>query len=542
MVGMSAADPMNPSRELLDGLGIVIWELDARELNVVAISDRIEQLSGHVTSRWLDSSARFLDFVHEDDRARVLSALTGAVEHSASDPLDFRILTADSRVRWVRSSCHVMAGAQSPHVVGTMLDVTDCHELKQAEAALAEQQRVHESTFDEVILERKHLEQQVRQAHKMEAIGRLAGGIAHDFNNLLTAIVGYADLALRQLDEPGPSTIRGDLQEICAAGKSAAALTRQLLAFSRQQVLQPQIMDLNAVIEGMQGLLRRLIDEQIDIRWQPAQPLDRINADPSQIEQVVLNLALNARDAMPEGGTLSIETSNVELDAAYVVDPPDATSGPHVMLAMSDTGVGMDDGVREHLFEPFYTTKAAGQGTGLGLATVYGIVKQSGGSIVVYSEPALGTAFKIFLPRADRVSEVADVHPQPPETILSGNEVVLIVEDQREVRSVTRETLTRCGYEVVEAANGQEALRVAAEHVGPIHLLLTDLVMPGMRGTDLAARLRLERRDVRVLYMSGYTSRDVDHRVLVAPGAAFIEKPFSPDALRRKVREVIDDT
>jgi CheY-like chemotaxis protein len=286
--------------------------------------------------------------------------------------------------------------------------------------------------------------------------------------------------------------------------------------------------------------LSRLIGEQIDVSWRLANSLDRVSADPGQIEQVVLNLALNARDAMPQGGTLSIETSNVDLDAAYTADHPGATIGPHVMLAISDTGVGMDDGVREHLFEPFYTTKELGQGTGLGLATVYGIVKQSGGSIFVYSEPGRGTTFKIFLPRVDRVADVIEAPLQPPVT-LDGTETILVVEDQSEVRSVVRETLTRHGYTVVEAANGQEALAATARRSGPIHLLLTDVVMRGMSGPDLAGRFLRDLPEVRVLYMSGYTNDGVEQRGMLEPGAAILQKPFAPDVLLRRVREVLTD-
>jgi two-component system cell cycle sensor histidine kinase/response regulator CckA len=309
-------------------------------------------------------------------------------------------------------------------------------------------------TIIEDITERKRAEEEARQLHKMEAIGRLAGGIAHDFNNLLTVIVGYAELVRDQLEADDP--VRRDVQEIRAAGESAASLTRQLLAFSRKQMLQPQVLDLNMIVSRMNGWLRRLIGEHIRLDCRPEQALDRVRADPGQIEQVILNLALNARDAMPGGGTLLIETANVELDRGYVSDHPGAAAGKHVMLAISDTGIGMDDAVQEHLFEPFYTTKELGKGTGLGLATVYGIVKQSGGSIFVYSEPAHGTTFKIFLPRAAHVAEVAGVQPHTPGE-LGGSETILLVEDQPEVRAVARAVLARHGYTVLEASEGEEA-------------------------------------------------------------------------------------
>jgi PAS domain S-box-containing protein len=404
-------------------------------------------------------------------------------------------------------------------------------------------QPAHFITIVEDLTERKHLEQQVRQTHKMEAVGRFAGGIAHDFNNLLTAIVGYADLALTEL-RTGDQSARDDIEAIRAAGKSAASLTQQLLAFSRGQILQPQVIDLNSVVDRTKGLLGRLIGEHIEVQCRLATPLDRVSADPGQIERVVLNLALNARDAMPLGGTLSIETSNVELDAAYAADHPGTTAGRHVMLAIGDTGAGIAADVREHLFEPFYTTKAAGRGTGLGLATVYGIVKQSGGSISVHSEPGQGATFKVFLPRVDRAGDAGDVFevpPAPSATTLHGKEVVLVVEDQREVRSVARETLTRHGYTVMEAANGKEALSVLAHRSGPIDLLLTDLVMPGMSCPDLVAAVRRACPEVRVLYMSGYTSDDMTQRGVIEPGVAFIEKPFAPVALLRKIRNVLGE-
>jgi two-component system cell cycle sensor histidine kinase/response regulator CckA len=392
-------------------------------------------------------------------------------------------------------------------------------------------------TTIEDITERKRAEEEARQLHKMEAIGRLAGGIAHDFNNLLTAIVGYADLALTQLGADNP--VSRDLQEIRVAGQSAASLTRQLLAFSRKQMLQPVVLDLNMVVTRLNGLLVRLIGEHIRLEWRLARPLDRVTADPGQIEQVILNLALNARDAMPRGGTLSIETANVELDAGYASNHPEAAAGRHVLLAISDTGVGMDRAVQKHVFEPFYTTKEVGKGTGLGLATVYGIVKQSGGSIFVYSEPGRGTTFKIFLPCADVAAEVAIAQPHTVRA-LDGHETILLVEDQPEVRAVARVALTRHGYTVLEASQGDEALRIEKDHHERIHLLLTDVVMPAMGGRELAQRLRERRPDVRVLYTSGYTDDAIVHHGVIEPGVAFIQKPFTPTGLLRKVREVLD--
>ncbi len=362
----------------------------------------------------------------------------------------------------------------------------------------------------EDITERKRAEDEARQAHKMEAIGRLAGGIAHDFNNLLTAIVGYADLALKQLSADDP--VSRDIQEIRAAGKSAASLTRQVLAFGRKQMLQPEVLDLNMIVSRLNGLLTRLIGEQIRLEWRPARPLNRVRADPGQIEQVILNLALNARDAMPRGGTLSIETANVELDAAYASEHPGAAAGKHVMLAISDTGVGMDRAVQEHLFEPFYTTKELGKGTGLGLATVYGVVKQSGCSIFVYSEPGLGTTFKLFLQCADVAADVAGEQPDTARA-LDGHETILLVEDQREVRTVARTVLTRHGYTVLEASQGEEALQIERDYHERIHLLLTDVVMHAMSRTRArAAAPAAASRRPRALYLRVHRRRDCSSR------------------------------
>ena len=386
------------------------------------------------------------------------------------------------------------------------------------------------------VTDRVRLEQKLAQSNKIEAIGRLAGGIAHDFNNYLTAIVGFADLALAQVSDD--ESLHRDLEEIRKAGHSAALLTRQLLAFSRKQLLQPQVLDLNAIVSRMTGLLRRLIGEHIDLRSRPADTLHRISADPGQIEQVILNLALNARDAMPDGGVLTIETANIELDLEFVADHPGSAAGAHVMLAISDTGTGMERGVQEHLFEPFYTTKEQGRGTGLGLATVYGIVKQSGGSIFVYSEMNRGTAFKIFLPR---IEPGVDVAYQPPDIVgdLNGDETILVVEDQPEVRSVVHNALSRHGYRVLMATNGSEAVDIAMAHGDRIDLLITDVVMPGLSARELAERFRHQHPAGRVLYMSGYTDDTVVQRGILEQRVEFIQKPFTPATLLRRVREVL---
>ena len=386
------------------------------------------------------------------------------------------------------------------------------------------------------ITEQKKLEEQLRQAQKMEAVGRLAGGVAHDFNNLLTAILGNTQLLRRDLGETHPS--RADVEEIRKAADRAAALTRQLLAYSRRQVLQPRVLDLNGVVRDMERLLDRLIGEDVTLVTRLATTLGPVRADPGQIEQVVVNLAVNARDAMPHGGVLTIETAEAELDPA-LVDQPGAAPGPSVMLAVTDTGVGMDAETRAHLFEPFFTTKEVGKGTGLGLATVYGIVKQSGGSIGVYTELGQGTTFRIYLPRVDAAgAPVRSSHPAV--AIPRGTETVLLVEDEVAVRHLANKLLQGAGYTVIAAADATTALALADAHPGPIHLLLTDVVMPRVSGPELAAELLSRRPGARVLYMSGYPGDTVVQRGTLAPGVAFLQKPFTPDILERKVREVLE--
>jgi nitrogen-specific signal transduction histidine kinase/CheY-like chemotaxis protein len=389
----------------------------------------------------------------------------------------------------------------------------------------------------EDITEVRQTAELARQGQKMEAIGRLAGGIAHDFNNLLTAIMGYAELVRDALGPSHSST--ADVLEIQAAGHSAANLTHQLLAFSRRQILQPQTIDLNDVIRRVESLLRRIIGEDVTLHLSLASPLAPVTVDPSQVEQVVMNLAVNARDAMPDGGRLTIETSVIDLDETYLFQHPGASVGTHVMLTVSDTGIGMDEATQKRLFEPFFTTKELGKGTGLGLATVYGIIKQSQGSVWVYSEPGRGSTFKIYLPIA--VAEpVPQVATDRQPVSLDGTETVLIVEDQPEVRSVMRETLRRHGYAVIEAANGPEAILKSEQHTGTIHLLLTDVVMSGMSGRRLAEALHSTRPDLRVLYMSGYTDDAIVRHGVLDPGLAFVQKPFVADSLLRKVRDVLD--
>jgi signal transduction histidine kinase/ActR/RegA family two-component response regulator len=385
--------------------------------------------------------------------------------------------------------------------------------------------------------ERRGLEAQLQQAQRMEAVGQLAGGIAHDFNNLLTVITSYGAMVMADLPHESPHA--SDVQEILNAANRASSLTRQLLAFSRRQVLQPNVLDLNALTSNLEKMLRRLLREDIQLvtRFDPEIAL--VNADAGQIEQVILNLMVNARDAMPRGGRIAIATSNVTLGEGYAPMHANATPGPYVLLTVSDTGKGMDKATQAHIFEPFFTTKPVGQGTGLGLSTVYGIVKQSGGYVWVYSEIDRGTTFKVYLPAVSGAPKSAeperDQHAQMPPT----PERILLVEDEPNVRRIARRILERNGYTVLEASNGAEALRVLERRQEPIALVLTDLVMPEMGGRELASKLRIVSPTSRVLFMSGYTEDAVLRQSVMEPGAIFLDKPFTFDTLIRKVREAL---
>ncbi len=387
----------------------------------------------------------------------------------------------------------------------------------------------------EDVTDRKRLEEQLRQAQKMEAVGQLAGGIAHDFNNLLTAIVGYATLLDRSLPADADHE---EVHEIIGAARRAANLTHQLLAFSRKQVLRPTVLDVNLVVRDMERILQRVIGEHITLHTKLEPDLAYILADASQLEQVIMNLAVNARDAMPSGGRITIETANVPLDAELAQVHPEAGSGAHVLFAVSDTGLGMTADVKEHLFEPFFTTKEVGKGTGLGLATVYGIVRQSGGMIAVDSEPGRGTRFRIYFPSAESAIPMPRATPPEPEGVGTGT--VLVVEDEPGVRHLARDVLSRYGYRVIEAADGLDALRLVEGQEAAIDLLLTDVVMPGMSGAELARRFRELRPDIRVLYASGYADEAVVSHGVPHDGSPFLQKPFEPDDLVRRVREVLD--
>ena len=395
--------------------------------------------------------------------------------------------------------------------------------------------------FAEDVTERRALEQQLRQSQKMEAVGRLAGGIAHDFNNLLMVISGYSEFLL---DRVGPDpALRGPTQEIAGAAQRASALTRQLLAFSRKQMMAPKILDLNEVVTENLKMLTRVIGEDIDLVMIPEATLGAVRADAGQIDQVIMNLAVNARDAMPSGGKLTIETSNVSLDEEYSRFHAPLRPGDYVMLTISDTGMGMDSETQSHIFEPFFTTKGL-KGTGLGLSTVYGIVKQSGGYIWVYSESGKGTTFKIYLPR---VSERAESHAvvasaESAAVTEPGTETLLLVEDETNLRYLARQFLEKQGYRVIEAADGAVAMQIAVAHEGVIHLLLTDVIMPGMNGRELAQRISEIRPNTKVLYMSGYTENVIGHNGTLDAGVRLLQKPFTLRELKSKVREVLDST
>jgi len=388
------------------------------------------------------------------------------------------------------------------------------------------------------VSERQRLQAQLQQAVKMEAVGRLAGGVAHDFNNLLNIIIGYSELMRERRDSP--ELLERGAREIRKAADRAASLTRQLLAFSRQQVLEPRILDLNDAVAEMKDLLLRMLGEDVELVVSPAEGLDRVRADPGQIGQVIMNLAANSRDAMPQGGRFVVETANVAVNETFSVQHANMPPGSYVVLSVTDTGSGMTPEVRDHIFEPFFTTKETGKGTGLGLATVYGIVKQSGGYIWVYSELGQGTTFKVYLPRVDAWPEPA----QPaaaPATNCRGSETLLVVEDEEGVRVLVRDFLQTSGYTVLEAARGEEALRIAGEHAGEISLMITDVIMPGMNGRELAERMAVLRPEMKVLYMSGYAETAVYRKGILDPGAPFLQKPFGPPDLGRKVRDVLGE-
>ena len=450
--------------------------------------------------------AQALEFYAPEFRDEITARFTACVRDGTPFDLELQVITAKQRRVWVRAIGQAERASDGTivRVLGAFQDIDD----------------------------RRRLEEQLRQAQKMEAIGQLAGGVAHDFNNILSVILGYTSLILDELKPGDP--LRDEISEVRRAGERATDLTRQLLAFSRKQMLQPRVLDIHQVISGMARMLTRVLGEDIELVLTTAPGVGKVLADPSQLEQIVLNLAVNARDAMPRGGTLTFAVASAALDPT-----PAGALPSHVVLSISDTGVGMDADTRERIFEPFFTTKATGDGTGLGLATVFGIVQQSGGHIVVESAPGKGATFRIYLPRTDLTTGGAAAIPTDGAS-LRGTETILLVEDEEQVRVVTRAILQRHGYTVIDAQNGGEAFMICEDRTGPIHLLLTDVVMPRMSGRELAAHLQPLRPDMRVLYASGYTEDAVVRHGLDGGSIDFIQKPVTPGALLRKVREVLD--
>jgi PAS domain S-box-containing protein len=387
------------------------------------------------------------------------------------------------------------------------------------------------------VTEHKKLEEQLLQSQKMEAVGRLAGGVAHDFNNMMTVVIGYSEFLLSKLKKE--DTDYKSVEGIMNAGKRAASLTQQLLAFSRKQVLQPHVVNLNAIVTDLEKMLKRLIGEDIDLQLGLDSKLGAVRADPSQMDQIIMNLAVNARDAMPRGGKIAIETANVELDEEYCRIHMAVQPGPYIMLAVSDTGSGMDKETQSRIFEPFFSTKEEGKGTGLGLSTVYGIVKQSGGNIWVYTEPGQGTTFKIYFPRIEEATEPRK-QEEDSDKSFRGSETILLAEDEEMVRDLACKVLAEMGYTVLAASNGEEALQICERHKEPIHLMLTDVVMPQMSGRELAESTVRLYPEMKVIYMSGYTDNSVTRNGMLEPGVNFVQKPFTPLSLTKKVREVLD--
>ncbi len=496
-------------REIAETVQEAFWVASPDGRRVIYLSPAFEQIWGRPVS-WVEGRfERILETVDPADRERFEAAAAKMAGGGFQE--ECRILRPDGETRLIFSRAFTVLDSEArvARIVG----------------------------FTEDITERKRIEDQFLQSQKMEALGRLAGGVAHDFNNLLTVISGYADILMSEskLDEDA----RHHLQEIMASSRRASSLTRQLLAFSRKQIVQRQAVDLNENIRRMEDMLRRLIGENIKLAVDRADDLGIVMADPGHIEQTIMNLVVNARDAMPRGGTMRIETANVELDEAYARDHAGVTPGPYVMLAVSDTGVGMDAATRARLFEPFFTTKERGKGTGLGLATVYGIAKQSGGHIWVYSEPGRGSTFKIYFPRASSDQKAAEPRA-PAGAAREGSETILVVEDDVNRRGLVRGALQSLGYAILEAGDGAEAERVSVGFQGRIHLLLTDSVLPTLSGPALSRALAEKRPDLKVLFMSGYTDASVFEQAGVEIGRAFLQKPFTIEAMARKVREVLD--
>jgi PAS domain S-box-containing protein len=500
--------------DLVQAINAIVWEADARTFAFSFVSEQAEAILGYPVEDWLQQPSFWADHLHPDDREAAVSYCLECTRTLRNHEFEYRMIAKDGKAVWVRDLVTVEASTDGApaRLRGVMFDVT----------------------------RRKHLESQLMQAQKMESVGRLAGGIAHDFNNMLTAILGHTELCSRAL-LVGGGRAREHLHEIQEAALRARDLTRQLLTFARREVAEPRVLDVDSLVQDAGKLLRRIIGEDIELVLPTAKSATLIRADAVQIERVLVNLAVNARDAMPRGGTLRIAVTPVTLGLDEAKQHGALPAGSYVRLTVSDTGVGMSEEAKAHLFEPFFTTKAVGKGTGLGLATCYAIVAQSGGHIEVESELGRGTTVIIHLPRVRGVADAADTRVGSEPELPRGRETVLVVEDEPVVRALSTRILREQGYTVLEAQNGEEALRLASTYEGgPIQLLLTDVVMPQMRGDALAQRFRLEHPATRVLFTSGYADSESFRANLIATGTGFIEKPFSPASLARKVRETLD--
>jgi two-component system, cell cycle sensor histidine kinase and response regulator CckA len=510
-----AAETLRQSQERLQlalkaaRMGTWWWDVPS---NVLTWDTGLQKLYSLGSGETVTSYEQFINRVHADDRGFVESSVNAALHGSGGLDYEFRIVLPDGRVRWLADQGRVVRDQNGKllYMTGVCMDVT----------------------------ERKQVEERLRQAQRMESVGQLAGGIAHEANNMMSVVLGCADYVLRRSDLSEP--VRQDVEQIWTAANRTASITQQLLAFSRRQVLQPQVLDLNDTVRSLEPILTRTLGESRGLRMHLSSGLWQVRADPGQLEQVLINLTLNARDAMLDGGRLTIETMNVVLDEAYVASKSVETlkSGNYAALIVNDTGHGMDRETLSRVFEPFFTTKGVGQGTGLGLSTVYGIVKQSGGFVWAYSEPGLGSTFKLYFPVVPAVEPTIVSPDEPP--LARPNEVVLIAEDESMVRAVMARTLRECGYAVLEASDGREALEMLVAAQGKVSLVIADVVMPGLAGRELASRLSEGWPNVPVLFTSGYTGQDVVQRGLLEDGRDFIQKPIAPEPLIRKVREMVD--
>jgi len=475
------------------------------------------------------------DIVISDWSMPRFSAL-GALSVVKQRNVDLPFLVVSGTIGEETAISALRAGAHDFVAKGKLTRLLPAVERELRDAKAREEYRRAQDELRESEKALRKSEEQLRQAQKMDAIGRLAGGVAHDFNNMLSVVLSYTDLILGDMKPEDP--MRADLEEIRKAGERAATLTRQLLAFSHQQVVLPTIVDLNQILGGIEKMLGRLLGADVELTMLPTPRLGKVKADPGQLEQIIMNLVVNARDAMPHGGRLTIQTNNTELDERYASEHLGVRSGPHVMLAVTDTGIGMDRETQAQVFEPFFTTKEKGKGTGLGLSIVFGIVKQNGGHVWLYSEPGKGSTFKVYLPRTDATADAIPSQPPSAEDV-RGSETILLVEDDEQVRVVVRGILRRNGYTVLEAPGAGEALLVVEKYGAKISLLVTDVVMPRMNGPELAERVRESRPDIRVLFMSGYTDEAIIQHGILDSGVTFLQKPITPESLTRKVRQAL---